>query len=71
MSKFYGKTYRYEDKTIGVYHNPIRKIFMVGCFNPSTGKYQRMLSFMSKNRDELQRLLDRFAFINNLQEAQS
>ena len=65
---FYGKAYRYKNKTIGVYRDPISKIFMAGHFKKHLGTYQRVLHTVSKRPDEVQKKLDEFAMFYRLQE---
>ena len=68
---FYGKTYSYKNKTIGVYRDPISKVYMAGFFKKDAGTYRRVINGRTKRPDEMQRKLDEFAMFNRLQEAQS
>ena len=70
MTTFYGKTYRYKDKVIGVLTTLNDGVFMTGYIKPS-GSFRRVkiLPLFLKAEDT-QKALDEFAQARGLSEAQ-
>ena len=68
MTEFYGKTYCYKNKTIGVCRTLNDGLFMVGRIKPS-GSYQRVKILpLSTDSESLQNRLNEFAKVNGLSE---
>ena len=72
MAEFYGKTYSYKNKTIGVCRTLNDEVFMVGHIKPS-GSYKReKISLpLSSDAESLQNRLDEFAKNKGLKEINS
>lgn len=71
MSEFYGKTYCYKNKTIGVCRTLASSVFMVGHIKPS-GSYKRVKILpLSTDAELLQKRLDEFAKEKGLTEVRS
>ncbi len=70
MSRFYGKAYRYKDKTIGVCNTISDGLYMIGHIKPSGSlKRVKVLPLFLKV-SEAQKALDDFAKARGLSEAQ-
>ena len=68
MTEFYGKTYCYKNKTIGVCRTLNDGLFMVGRIKPS-GSCQRVKILpLSTDSESLQNRLNEFAKVNGLSE---
>ena len=67
MNRFYGKTYKYKDKVIGVCNTMNKNVFMIGHIKPS-GSLKRVLF---RSIEEAQKALDEFAASKGLAEARS
>ena len=71
MSEFYGQTYCYKNKTIGVCRTLASSVFMVGRIKPS-GSCQRVKILpLSTDAESLQNRLDEFAKVNGLMKVRS
>ena len=72
MTEFYGKTYCYKNKTIGVCRTLANNVFMVGHIKPS-GNYKRekIRLPLSTDAELLQKQLDEFAKVKGLSEVRS
>ena len=68
MTKFYGRTYRYKDKVIGVCNTLSDDVFMIGHIKPS-GSLRRVKNLpLFLKADEAQTKLDEFASSRGLTE---
>ena len=70
MSRFYGKTYKYKDKVIGVCNTLNEDIFMIGHIKPSGSLKRVKILPLFLKVSEAQKALDDFAKARGLWEAQ-
>ena len=69
MNGFYGKAYRYKDKTIGVCNTLLDGVFMIG--HATTGGHKRIKALpLFEAIDDAQKALDDFAKARCLMEVQ-
>ncbi len=73
MIKFYGKTYRYKGKTIGVCATKDPEVFIIGYYEPFCKGFVRLIVplLLGSDADELQEALDKYASVTGLVEVQS
>ena len=70
MNRFYGKTYSYQGKVIGVCRFLCNKLYVICTYDPQTGESKNFRP-MFTNADEGQEKLDEFAQEEGLQEVRA
>lgn len=70
MSRFYGKAYRYKDKTIGVCNTISDGLYMIGHIKPSGSLKRVKILPLFLKVSEAQKALDDFAKARGLGEVQ-
>ena len=70
MSRFYGKAYRYKDKTIGVCNTISDGLYMIGHIKPSGSLKRVKILPLFLNVSKAQKALDEFAKAKGLKEVQ-
>ena len=68
MTDFYGKSYRYKDKVIGVIPTLNDELFMIGHIKPSGSLKRVKILPLFLKADEAQKSLDEFASARGLSE---
>lgn len=71
MNGFYGKAYRYKDKTIGVCNTLTDDVFMIGHIKPSGSLKRVKILPLFLKVSEAQKALDEFAKARGLMEVRA
>lgn len=67
MTDFYGKSYRYKDKVIGVIPTLNDELFVIGYIEPSGSLKRVKILALFPKADEAQKFLDGFAISRGLE----